>query len=149
MDEKSTTFIPTTIWDNTSEINYNHNNNSEIVEPRLPTKYLEVMWNNNLSVYITFGILSCIIGSLGLIGNILTVTVLFKDTMRSFPVNRLLLTLAVWDILVIISFLFSYNSLKAATQIVWLDEEYEFLWLRSFPYIYPLLLTCTVIEFEV
>jgi len=147
MDEECTTFITTTTWENTSEINNHNINNSEILEPRLPTKYLEVMWNSNRSVYITFGILTCIIGSLGLIGNILTVTVLFKGSMRSFPVNRLLLTLAIWDILVIISFLFSYNSLKAASQIIWLDEEYEFLWLRSFPYIYPLLLTCTIIEF--
>jgi len=128
---------------NLTEENFTHcQYDWDSIEPRIQTKYLVLLWNNNQIAYILFGWLSCLIGGLGLVGNTLTLLVLSRKSMRSSPVNKLLITLTVWDIIVIPSFIYCFNCVKAASKLFTHDEKYEFQWLSIFPYIYPVNLTC-------
>jgi len=132
---------------NLTEENFTHcQYDWDSIEPRIQTKYLVLLWNNNQIGYILFGWVSCLIGGLGLIGNTLTLLVLSRKSMRSSPINKLLITLTVWDIIVIPSFIYCFNCVKAASQLFTRDEQYEFQWLSMFPYVYPVNLTCKSIR---
>jgi len=108
-------------------------------EPKFSLNYLLYFSENHPNFKSLMSVLSILTGSLGLLGNTLSIVILLRKSMRIHAYNILLVTLAVWDNIVIVTYIYSYDCVGDIVQLAKTGSIVPPLYIgvHLYPYLYP------------
>jgi len=117
----------------------NSTSTPNIFEPKFVFNYFLYTAENHPGFKVTLSIISLFTGVLGLVGNSLCIAVLLRKSMRIYAYNFLLLALAVWDNVLILTFLYSYDCIQDILQVIIVGNLIPRMniWVEYYPYVYP------------
>jgi len=108
-------------------------------EPQFSFNYFLYAAENYTTFKLFLSSLAIITGILGFVGNFLCIAVLLRKSMRAYAYNILLITLSVWDNILIVTFLYSYDCVGDIVQLIKIGSLLPPLYfgVHWYPYVYP------------
>jgi len=108
-------------------------------EPKFSFNYFSYIAENHPHFKVFMGIVSILTGISGLFGNTLSIVVLLRRSMRVYAYNLLLMTLAVWDNIFIVTFLYSFDCVGDVVQLIKTGSVLppSYIGVYLYPYLYP------------